>query len=173
MTEENHNVNEHGSEQVTATESTTNNKKILKWAGILLAIFIVTFCAVYFVVDMKMHRLGLAPFVEGAKQAEKMIEEAEKYIPQKEPVPLDVDEKADKYIITINLKPFDNDPNKIEIETQENGIKFSGYTEKKVNEQIQQTSYYQALIFPRNINKDGISKEHKGDKFVITIPFAK
>lgn len=170
MTEENQNVNGQGSEQGTTAESTNNNKNILKWAVILVTIFVVTFCAVYLVIKMNKNSIEAVPSVE--EQAEKMMETAEKYIAKNEPVPLNIDEKTDKYIITIDLKPFDNDPNKIDIETQENGIKFSGHTEKKDNDQIQETSYYQALIFPRNINKEEISKEHKGDKFIITIPFA-
>lgn len=181
MTEENQNINEQNnqeetkqiSEEIKVTEPIKDNHKILKFAGILIAIFIATFCAVYVVVDMNMNRLGFTPFVVGFQQFEKIFDEEAKYIEKNSPAPVKIESKSDKYIITINLKSFDNDPDNLDIEIEENGVKITGKVVKNDSEQIRESSFYQSVMFPNKINEQKSTQEHKGNKLIITLPFKK
>lgn len=176
MTEENQNQNqniEQEQPEIKVSEPVKNNKNILKYAGILIAIFLATFCAVYVVVDMNMNRLGFTPFVVGFQQFEKIFDEDSKYVEKNSPARVKIESKSDKYVITINLKSFDDDPDNLDITIAESGIKISGKVIKNDNNQVRENSFYQSVMFPQKINEDKASQEHKGNKLIITLPFKK
>lgn len=180
MTEENENIeqNSERAEQDTKTETINvaepvKKKDILKYAGILVAIFLATFCAVYVVIDMNMNRLGFTPFVVGFQQFEKIFDEDAKYIEKTSPAPVKIESKSDKYVITVNLKSFDNDANNLDVEIEENGVKIMGKVIKNDDNETRESSFYQSVIFPNKINEDMATQEQKGNKLVITLPFKK
>lgn len=150
-----------------------NNSQILKYILIIAVVFLATFAAVYTVVDMNMNRLGLKPFIVTFKEAQKMFDEEAKFIEKSSPLPVRIEEKKDKYIITVNLKNFDNNPDNIKIETLENGITISGEMKKNKDGEIKESSFYQNVMFPNKIDTDKISKETKGNNMIIILPFEK
>lgn len=187
MTEENENIEQNSeqksedTEKVETSETTetikvaepVKNKNILKYVGILVVIFLATFCAVYVVVDMNMNRLGFTPFVVGFQQFEKIFDDEAKYVEQNSPAPVKIESKSDKYVITINLKSFDNDPDNLDVEIAENGVKITGKVVKSDDNEMRESSFYQSVMFPNKINEDKATQEHKGNKLVITLPFKK
>ena len=120
-----------------------------------------------------MNRLGFTPFVVGFQQFEKIFDEDSKYVEKNSPAPVKIESKSDKYVITINLKSFDDDPDNLDITIAESGIKISGKVIKNDNNQVRENSFYQSVMFPQKINEDKASQEHKGNKLIITLPFKK
>ena len=182
MTEENENIEQNSEQKTETLENSTetikvsdpvNNKNILKYVGILVAIFLATFCAVYVVVDMNMNRLGFTPFVVGFQQFEKIFDEDARYIEKTSPAPVKIESKSDKYVITVNLKSFDDDANNLDVEIAENGVKITGKVVKNDDNEMRESSFYQSVIFPNKINEDKASQEQKGNKLIITLPFKK
>ncbi|MBQ2645226.1 Hsp20/alpha crystallin family protein [bacterium] len=180
MNEENNNIeneqkiNEENisQEQNTYTEnSKKGNSEILKFILIIAAIFLGTFAAVYTIVDMTMYRLGIKPFINIAKQFDRVFDDDMKYLERTSPAPIKIETKDDKYIITVNLKSFDNNPENIEITTTSNGIKINGFYKKDDKNSIKENSFYQNIVFPYTIQKDKVIKEKKGNKLVITLPY--
>lgn len=179
MTEENQNEqniqqeNHQNEEEIKVSVPVKNNNQILKYAGILVAVFLATFCAVYVVIDMNMNRLGFTPFVVGFQQFEKIFDEDSKYVEKNSPAPVKIESKSDKYIITINLKAFDNDPENLDIDIEENGVKISGKVIKNKDNETRESSFYQSVMFPNKINDEKATQEHKNNKLIITLPFKK
>ena len=179
MTEENQNEqnikqeNHQNEEEIKVSVPVKNNNQILKYAGILIAVFLATFCAVYVVIDMNMNRLGFTPFVVGFQQFEKIFDEDSKYVEKNSPAPVKIESKSDKYIITINLKAFDNDPENLDIDIEENGVKISGKVIKNEDNETRESSFYQSVMFPNKINDEKATQEHKNNKLIITLPFKK
>ena len=171
--EENKEQNTENQEPIKVSEPIPSNKNIFKYIGILVAVFLATFCAVYVVVDMNMNRLGFTPFVVGFQQFEKIFDEDSKYVEQNSPAPVKIESKSDKYIISVNLKTFDNDPNNLDIEIAENGVKITGKVIKNDGNETRESSFYQSVMFPNKINDAKATQEHKGNKLIITLPFKK
>lgn len=188
MSEENFSDNkENNTENIENKEESnenTNDKKyinvardgqqatLIKVLLIILTIFIATFCAVYLVVDANMYKLGIKPFIITPSKIEKLFNDETKFIERTSPAPVKIDTKDSKYIVTISLKSFDNNPDNVEIETGENGIKISGKYEKKDDKNISERSFYQNVIFPNKIDKEKITQTIKKESIVITMPFA-
>lgn len=122
---------------------------------------------------MNMNRLGFTPFVVGFQQFEKIFDEEARYIEKNSPAPVKIESKSDKYVITINLKSFDDDPDNLDIEIEENGVKITGKVVKNDSEQVRESSFYQSVMFPNKINEQKATQEHKGNKLIITLPFKK
>lgn len=178
MSEELNNENETNNEsqqeiKQDLKEIENNNSKIFKYVLIVIVVFLATFAAVYIVVDMNMNKLGLKPFFVTFKEAQKMFDSETKFIEKSSPLPVRIENKTDEYIITINLKNFENNPNNISIETMENGITISGEMKKEKDGEIRESSFYQNVMFPNKIDIEKISKETKGNNMIVILPFVK
>lgn len=144
-----------------------------KILAILAGIFVVVFLAVYFAVDMCMHRLGFTPFVVTMEQMEKLFDESDKYLEKASPAPVKIETDDDEYVVTIDLRGFDNNPDNINIETNENGIKINGQYKQNKNNEVKENSFYQNITFPNKIDTNKIEKKIKKDKIEIELPFKK
>ena len=174
MSEENTNEqNIKQNEENIIVSEPIKNKNLLKYVGILIAVFFATFCAVYVVVDMNMNRLGFTPFVVGFQQFEKIFDEESKYVEKNSPAPVKIESKSEKYIITVNLKSFDDDPSNIDVEIEENGVKITGKIIKNDGNDVRESSFYQGVMFPNKIDENKATQDHKGNKLIITLPFKK
>ncbi len=136
----------------------------------VIAIFLGTFTAVYTIIDMNMYKLGFYPFTETFKQIDKIFDEDSKFLERSLPIPVKIEEKDNKYIVTVNLKNFDNNPENVQIETKNNGIKITGGIKKDKEGEIKENSFYQNVIFPKEIDEKSITKENKQNKVIITLP---
>lgn len=139
---------------------------------IILTVFLATFCAVYLVVDANMYKLGITPFTVTAEQFDKFFDKEADFIEKSSPAPVKIDTKNDKYVVTISLKSFDDNPDNVEIETTSNGIRISGEFKKNDKNNSSEHSFYQNVVFPNKIDTNLIKKEIKKSTIVITLPFS-
>lgn len=166
----------------------------LKYLVVSLAAFFGAFLAVYFVADQAVHRYILpAPphFVPLPKELsekeirnfikhqEKMqermfddIQTAESHVNPfvVNPVKIDTFKNKDAYVIMIDLKPFNNDPNKIKVDIKPRKIKLSGESNEVKKGSESDISFLQNFSLPQNIDVEDATKEVKGDKYIITLP---
>lgn len=160
----------------TEYDSFDKDKKNLPYLAkvliLILTVFLATFCAVYLVIDANMHKLGLTPFTYAVENFDKLFDSEAGFIDKSSPAPVKIDTKNDKYIVTISLKSFDDNPDNVEIETTSNGIKISGEFKKKDKNNSSERSFYQNVIFPNKIDVSAVKKENKKSTIVITLPFS-
>lgn len=83
---------------------------------------------------------------------------------------IQLEETPDAYFVIVNLRPFNNDTENVSITTDENVLTIHATNEKNKKNNSKILSVSQSYTFPGNINLDNITKERKGDKYVITIP---
>ena len=83
---------------------------------------------------------------------------------------IQLDEAPDSYIVTVNLKPFNNDEENVSISTDDNVLTINASNEKNKKNSSRVLSVSQSYAFPNNVNFDKITKERRGDKYVITVP---
>lgn len=154
--------------------SDSNDKQLSYFAKILIIIitvFLATFCAVYLVIDANMYKLGITPFTVTTDQIEKIFDKEADFIEKTSPAPVKIETKNDKYIVTVSLKSFDNNPDNVQIETTSNGIKISGNYKKNTKNNTSEHSFYQNVIFPNKIDTNLIKKENKKSSIIINLPF--
>lgn len=166
MSEENQNENlEQNNQDIseinkndTEVIKSEQNSQLLKFVVIIVVIFLATFAAVYTVVDMTMYKLGFQPFITLSNQVEKMLKDEEHYFEKNSPAPVKIETKNNKYIVTVDMKSFNNDESNFNIDIKENGIKISGEYQKDKEGEMKQNSFYQNVIFPNKINADKAEK---------------
>lgn len=160
----------------TEDDSFDKDKKNLPYLAkvliLILTVFLATFCAVYLVIDANMYKLGLTPFTYAVENFDKLFDSDAGFIDKSSPAPVKIDTKNDKYIVTISLKSFDDNPDNVEIETTSNGIKISGVFRKNDENNSSEHSFYQNVIFPNKIDTNSIKKDIKKSTIVITLPFS-
>lgn len=83
---------------------------------------------------------------------------------------IQLDEAPDSYIVTVNLRPFNNDEENVSISTDNNVLTINASNEKNKKNSSRVLSVSQSYAFPNNVNFDRISKERRGDKYIITVP---
>ena len=83
-----------------------------------------------------------------------------------------LDETADFYIITVDLRPFDNDDDNVSVSINNNILTVHAVNEKTQRGNSRMTAVSQSFMFPKGTNFNKISKEQVGDKYIITIPMS-
>lgn len=83
---------------------------------------------------------------------------------------IQLDEMPDAYIITVNLRPFNNDEENVSISTDDNVLTVHATNEKNKKNSSKVLAVSQSYAFPNNVDFNKITKERKGDKYIITIP---
>ncbi len=81
-----------------------------------------------------------------------------------------LDETPNAYIVTVNLKPFDNDEDNVSISTDDNTLTVHANGEKKQRNGMKALAISQSYEFPQKVDFNKISKKVNGDKYLITIP---
>lgn len=154
-------------------QDNTKGKNILKYILFLFLTFLAVFVIVYLIVDYNMHKLGLTPFELIFEQPEKVLNQDEYLINKNTSYPVKIEGKKDKYILTVDLKQFNNDAENIKFEASDNEIKIHGDIFISKNGKTESHSFYQNIISPEKFISDKIKKEQKGNKLIITIPVSK
>ena len=183
MSEEFNNQNSESIENNNENTETSNNENpevsqnntrlktlpLGKIIAILVAVFVVVFLAVYCAVDRCMHKLGFTPFVVTMEQMEKLFDDSDRFLEKSSPAPVKIETDDDKYVVTIDLKSFDNNPDNIKIDITENGIKINGQFKQDKDGNVKENSFYQNVIFPNQIDPDKMEKKIKKDRIKICL----
>ena len=151
-----------------------------KWlfAGIL--IFLGSFCASYVLLDWHTKAMFLAPkhydfyrtMQDDVKMANKIMR-TEKIFTQNNSNIIHMEQTKDNYKIKIDLKPFDNNEENIQISTNEHILTISGRSVKKTKHNEHITRFQQSYMFSDNVKLDEMEKEVIGSDLLIKIPIEK
>lgn len=83
---------------------------------------------------------------------------------------LKTQETKDLYKITLDLKPFNNDPKNVHIKVSDNKVFISAEYKSKDKEDFSSAQFNQTLILPSKISSDKIKQQQNGKLLIITIP---
>ena len=155
---------------------------LLKVVGVVVATFIGAFLAFYFAIDLTLSRM-LNPDYQMRKM-EKMIQHQERNInkmekrfldnpfePKMAPMLVNLVKENDEYIVVVDLKPLMGDENNIKVNLKDNTITILGEVDKSKHHQESIMNFSQSYYLDEKLIPNKITKEKKGDKYIITIPF--
>ena len=153
---------------------------LLKVIGVIIATFIGAFLAFYLAVDLTLNRM-LNPEYQ-IKKLEKTMHKIEKFddkmmenpfVPKMSPMLVNLVKEPNMYKVIVDLKPLGNDENNIDVNLKDNIITVSGDMQKKELSGEKIMNFSQSFYLDEKLISNKISKETKGNKFIITIPFEK
>lgn len=85
---------------------------------------------------------------------------------------IQIDEKSDAYVITVNLRPFNNDEKNVSISTDDNILTVHATNERNQKNGSRELAVSQSYAFSKDVNFSKMTKKREGDKYLITIPMA-
>ena len=154
----------------------------LKIVGIILATFLGAFLAFYFAVDITLNRM-MNPEYQ-IKKMEKMVQKQEKsfrkmqdkfmedpFEPKMAPMLVNLVKENDEYRVIVDLKPLGNNEKNVTVKLDDNIVTVSGTMDKKDGHGEKMMNFSQAYYLDEKLNADKMTKERKGNKYIITIPF--
>lgn len=155
---------------------------VLKFLGIVLATFIGAYLAFYFVADTTFNRMTSPEYQ--MKRMEKMMKRQEKrmhrfedkimenpFEPIAAPMLVNLAKESDEYKIIVDLKPLGGDEKNVNVKLDNNIVTVSGEMEKNVRGGERIMNFSQSFYLDEALQADKITKEKKGSKYIITIPF--
>lgn len=154
----------------------------LRTLGIILATLIGSFLAFYVVTDMRYNRI-MSPEYQ-MKKMEKMMQREERNIrrmderfgtnpfePRLAPMLVNLVKEPGEYKVIVDLKPIGGNEKNVDVKLNDNVITVSGEVERKEHHREDIMNFSQSYYLDEKLRSDKISKERKGDKYIITIPY--
>ena len=150
------------------------------WRTLLngLLIFLGAYCAFYVVSDWHFKRMIMPPvakmdraFKREMRDFDKMLKFEHGMAKQISHV-IHLEQDNDAYRIMIDLRAFDNNENNVKIDTNGNTLTINGQSIKKTKRQEQISEFQQSYLFGDNVNLREMTKETKGNYYIITIPIS-
>ncbi len=154
----------------------------LKVIGVIIATFLGAFLAFYFAVDITLNRM-MNPEYQ-IRKMEKMMQHQERsfhkfedklmdhpFEPKMAPMLVNLIKEENEYKILVDLKPLGNNEKNINVNLDNNIITVSGSVDKKEHHGEKIMNFSQSFYLDEKLNADKMTKEKKGDKYIITIPF--
>lgn len=154
----------------------------LKTFAIILAVFIGSFLAFYFISDMRMNRL-MSPEYQMRKM-EKLIKQEQRdlrrieegfgdnpFEPKMAPMLVNLVKETGEYKVIVDLKPIGGSEKNINVKLADNVVTVSGKIEKQARQREEIIDFSQSYYLDEKVNADKMTKERKGNKYIITIPF--
>ena len=162
-------------------ESTKHH--LLKIGAIILISFIVAFIAFYLAMNTMFNKITSPTYQ--AKQIEKMIQHQEKdmrkfengllmenpFEPKMRPMLVNLVKESGEYKIIIDLKPLEGNENGVDVNIKDNVISVTGELDKKSVTGEKIINFSQSYYVDEKLDTEKITKEKKGDKYIVTIPF--
>lgn len=163
-------------------EDETRKHHWLRIVSIILMTFIIAFLAFYCALEVMLHRM--ADPIYNAKRMEKLMVQQEKdfqrfekkmgenpFEPKMRPMLVNLVKEPTEYKVIVDLKPLDGNENDVHVKIADKVITVNGELDKKsfVGEKI--INFSQSYYLDEELETDKITKEKKGDKYIITIPF--
>ena len=164
-------------------EEERNHHPVWKFLGIVLATFIGAYLAFYFVVDTTFNRMTSPEYQ--MKRMERMMRHQERKIhkfedrmlqqnpfdPAVAPMLVNLAKEEGEYKIIVDLKPLDGREDNVNVNLDNNTVTVSGRVEKNGRRGEQIMNFSQAFYLDEKLEADKMTKEKKGNKYIITIPF--
>ena len=160
-----------------------NGNPCVKFFIIVLTTFAIAFFAFYVVMEIMLNRM--ADPVYNAKRIERIIKHQQKdlrkfeskimyenpFEPKMRPMLVNLIKEPSEYKVIVDLNPLDNNENLINLDIENNILTISGEMDKKSHGNEKIVRFSQSYSVEDNLEEDEITKEKKGDKYIITIPF--
>ena len=158
------------------------NKSWLKILVIVILGFVMIFAAFYIAVTIALHQM-LDP-VYNSKRIEKLLKQQEKnfeqfefelgehpFLPKTRPMLVNLVKENDEYKIIVDLKPLEGNENDVSVKINDNVISVHGELNNRTNNGEKILNFSQSYYLDEKLITDKMTKEKKGDKYIITIPF--
>ena len=151
-------------------------------ATVALVTFIMSFLAFYIVMELLYNRIAEDAF--GFRKFDKILQQEQRdfrrfedkmmdnpFIPKTRPMIVNLVKENDEYKIIVDLTSFDGDENNINVSAENKVLTISGEIDKKSfgNERI--INFAQSYYLDEYLMMDKMTKEKKGNKYIITIPY--
>ncbi len=173
-------------ENKTETIVHTNNDcycsdhPFLKGLLIALLIFAGAFCAFYVVTDWHMKSILSKQFAQDTRELDRAMQKdirsmnnilkENKVLPGKQVGVIRMERAGSNYLVTIDLRAFDNNENNVQVTTNGNILTINGRTIRKSKHDEQITEFQQNYMFGNNVKLENLEKETKGNYLIISIP---
>lgn len=155
----------------------------LKIVSIILVSFIAAFLAFYCALEVMIHRM--ADPMYNARRIEKMMVQQERnfkrmedkmmenpFEPKMRPMLVNLVEEGNEYKIIVDLKPLRGNDKNINVKVDDGVVTVSGESDRKTLGGEKILNFSQAYMLDKKLDTDKMTKEKKGDKYIITIPFS-
>ena len=163
-------------------EDETKKQFLIKLLLSAFVIFAVIFLAFYIVMEIMLHKMADPTY--NAKRIERVIKHQQRefrkidemmmenpFVPKMRPMLVNLIKEASEYKVIVDLRPLDNDEKGVNVNLEDNILTISGEIDKKMHGNEKIIRFSQSYYLDQKLETDKISKEKKGDKYIITIPF--
>lgn len=155
---------------------------LLKLLLLGIITFLGTFCAAYVIIDWHAKNL-LGPFYGNMPMFEKAIRQDMKMMDRtlrsdkmfqspKVGNIIHLERDGNFYEIKIDMRPFDNNADNLNITTENKVLTITGRAVKKNKNKEEISRFQQSYMFGDNVKLNELEKTVKGHYFVVTIPIA-
>ena len=100
---------------------------------------------------------------------DKMMENP--FVPRMSPMLVNLVKEASEYKVIVDLKPLGDDEKNVDVSLKDNVITISGDMQQKELRGERIMNFSQSFYLDEELITNKISKERKGNKYIITIPF--
>lgn len=154
----------------------------LRIGAIALMTFIIAFLAFYVVMQIMINRITSPAYQ--VRQMERMLTQQERdferfmqkgmenpFEPKMRPRIVNLVKESGEYKVIVDLNPLDGNENAINIKIDDNELTVSGELDKKIRGSEKMISFDQTYLLDEELLPDKITKEKKGNKYIVTIPY--
>ena len=159
----------------------------VKFALLILALFLGSYLATYFIIDQTRHSYYINPMRENEymnkyydealwdKDFKRDFDEIDSKMSPKRHLfnhhqIVETFKTNNAIKLVIDLKPFGNKIENVKVNIEDNKISVQGQNDKKLVEGEKEFFYSQTFTINDKINKDEVTKKKIGHKYIITIP---
>jgi HSP20 family molecular chaperone IbpA len=141
-----------------------------------LLTFLGAFCAFYVVSDWHFKRMMHFPFARMDRMYKNEMREmgkifkAERDLAKRPAHVIHLERSRDAYRVLIDLRAFDNNENNVQVGVNGNILNINGKSVKTLRNNEQITEFQQSYMFGNEVNLKDLTKETKGNYYIITIP---
>jgi len=164
-------------------EEETTKHHWLRIGAIALVTFIMAFLAFYIVMEIMLNRMADPEY--NAKRLERLVKQQQKefrkmengmlienpFEPKMRPMIVNLVKETNEYKVIVDLKPLEGNENGVDVNIKDNIVSVTGKIDKKTFSGEKIVSFAQEYYLDEKIETDKITKEKKGDKYIITIPY--
>ena len=162
-----------------------NNESKQLWIRIgviALITFLVSYLA--FFVTLKHHLKKLSSPLYQTERMEKLLEKQAFEFDRRElkrmenpfeakmrPMMINLVKEPNEYKIIVDLEQLDGNENAVQVNLQGDELTIKGEIDKKIRDREKIINFTQTYYLDEKLEENKITKERKGNKYIITIPF--
>ena len=155
-----------------------NKHHLLKVIGVIIATFLGAFLAFYLAVDLTLNRMFNPEYQ--IRKMEKTMNNIQKFdekmmespfVPKMSPMLVNLVKEPNEYKVIVDLKLLGDDEKNVDVKLDNNMVTISGDMQKKELRGEKIMNFSQSFYLDEKLIPNKITKERKGNKYIVTIPF--